>query len=213
MPPTLVNVAVGVLIGVALLGAAFDRRSVLIVAFAAAAPDLDTVFAFVEIGAPNATLHSVFIPIGAAAVLYYDTQIREESWVRERYGWYGIRVAWVAIAAYAVAGIGFDAFSAESVAFFYPLSDRYFAVVGRFVLSTQDGVVQTYLTVGEGRLGLASPGTTETHTVETWAKPADGERRIRIVNSGYQAILVVTALAAIPAKYLVERVDRREGGE
>ncbi len=209
MPPTLVNVAVGILIGVALLGAAFDRRSIAIVALAAAAPDLDAAFALVDIGAPNAVFHSVFIPIGAGAVLYYDTQIREESWLRRRYGWYGIRVAWVALAAYAVAGIGFDVFSAESVAFLYPLSDRYFAVVGRFVLSTQDGVVQTYLTIGEGWLGLVSPGTTETHTVEAWTEPTDGERRIRLVESGYQAVLVVTALAAVPAKYLVERADRR----
>jgi hypothetical protein len=38
-------------------------------------------------------------------------------------------------------------------------------------------------------------------------KPADAERRIRIVESGWQVILVVTAAAALPAKSLIERGD------
>lgn len=213
MPPTLVNVAVGVLLGVALLGAAFDRRSIAIVAAAAAVPDLDSIAGPLAIGAANATFHSLFIPIGAAAVLYYDTAIREESWFRGRYGWYGVRVAWVAIAAYAVAGIGLDAFSAEGVAFLYPLSDRYYAIVGRFLLSTQEGVIQTYVTVDDGWIELATPGTVETHHVDTWIDPADGERRIRLVESGWQAVVVVTAIASLPAKYLVERRDRAGGGD
>lgn len=210
MPPTLVNVAVGVLVGVALLGAAFDRRSIAVVALAAAVPDLDALFALAEVGAPNATFHSIFIPLGAGAILYFDTEVRETSRLGERCGWYGIRVAWVALAAYAVAGIGLDAFSVESVAFLYPFSNRYYAVVGKFVLSTQDGVVQTYVAVGERWL-LASPGTTETHVVESWIASNGGERRIRLVESGHQAALVVIAIAAVPAKYLIERGDRRGG--
>ncbi len=213
MPPTLVNVAVGVLLGVALLGAAFDRRSIAIVAVAAALPDLDSIVGPLVFGAANATLHSLFIPLGAATVLYYDTEIREESWLRGRYGWYGVRVAWVAIAAYAVAGIGLDAFSAEGVAFLYPLSDRYYAIVGRFLLSTQEGVIQTYATIDDGWIELATPGTVETHHVDTWIDPANDERRIRLVESGWQAVVVVTAIASLPAKYLVERRDRTAGGD
>jgi len=55
MPPTLVAVAVGALLAVALLGPAFDRRSVAVVVAAAAVPDLDLVFALVGSGGPNAT--------------------------------------------------------------------------------------------------------------------------------------------------------------
>ncbi|MFW5977978.1 MAG: metal-dependent hydrolase, partial [Halohasta sp.] len=150
MPPTLVSVAVGVLLGVALLGSAFDRRSLVVVAVAAALPDADGFASLLLPGATNAVLHTVLIPTSAAILLYYDTTRRETSWLRSRYGWYGIRVAWVAIAAYAVAGIGLDLFSSESVALLYPLSDRYYAVVGKFVLSTQEGIVQTYIAFGDG---------------------------------------------------------------
>ena len=212
MPPTLVNVAVGVLIGVALLGAAFDRRSLALAAVAAAVSDFDAVFDLLGVGAANATLHTLFIPIGVAALLYYDTEYRETSWLRERYGWYGVRVAWVTLAAYAVAGIGLDAFSAEGVALLYPLSDRYYAVVGGFLLSTQERIIQTYITFGNGWIELSTPGTVGTHHIDTWIDPADGERRLRIVDSGWQAIVVVTAIVSVPAKYLVERRDRAAAG-
>ena len=213
MPPTLVNIAVGILLGVALLGAAFDRRAITVVAFAAAVPDLDAIVGALGIGGANATLHSVFVPLGAAALLYYDTAVRDQSWLGDRYGWYGVRVAWVAIAAYAVAGIGPDAFSPESAAFLYPLSDRYYAVTGGFLLSTQNGIVQTYVAFGEGWLGLETPGTIASHHIETWIDPAGEERRVGIVESGWQAVLVVTAAAAVPVKAFVERLDRTAAGD
>jgi len=208
MPPTLVSVAVGVLLGVALLGTAFDRRSLAVVAVAAALPDVDVFVSLLLPGSTNAVFHTAFVPAVAAALVYYDTTHREGSWLRSRYGWRGVRIAWVAVAAYAVAGIGVDLFSTESVALFYPVADRYYAVAGKFVLSTQEGIVQTYLTVGDGWLGLASPGTTETHHVASWVDPGDTERRLRLVESGWQAVVVLTAAAAVPAKALVDRGDR-----
>lgn len=216
MLPTLVNVAAGVLLGVALLGAAFDRRSLAVVAVAAALPDLDALLALVGSDATNALLHSAFVPLLAALVVYYDTEGRETSWLRSRYGWYGVRVAWVAVAAYAVAGIGPDLFNVESAAVLYPLSDRYYAVVGKLVLSTQEGVVQTYVQFGDGWLEVASPGTVGDHHVSTWVDPGGGDRRLRIVESGWQAALVATAAAAVPAKFLLERADAgndREGAD
>ena len=204
MPPTLVSLAVGVLLGIALLGAAFDRRSLAVVGFVAVLPDVDALLRPFISGSTNALAHTILIPTIAAVLLYYDTTRRETSWLRSRYGWYGIRVAWVAIAAYAVAGIGVDLFSTESVALFYPLSDRYYAVVGKFVLSTQEGIVQTYIALGDGWLGLASPGTTGTHHVSSWLDPGDGERRLRLVDSGWQAVVVVTAAASVPAKALLD---------
>ena len=214
MPPTLVTVAVGVLLGVALLGAAFDRRTIGLVAFVAALPDLDAVLSLWVRGATNAALHTVFIPLGAAVALYFDTS-REESWLRERYGWCGVRVAWVAVAVYAVAGIGMDLFNVESAAVLYPLSNRYFSVVGRLVLSTQEGVIQTYLEVGDGWLAAASSGTTETRHVPSWVNPTpgtdnppDADRTVRIVDSGWQLVVVVAAAAAVPARFLVERRGR-----
>lgn len=221
MPPTLVNVAVGVLLGVGLLGAAFDRRSVAVVAVAAALPDLDAPLSLVIHGATNAVLHSVFVPLAAAALLYWDTEHREASWLRGHHGWYGVRVAWVAVAAYAVAGIGPDLFNVESAAVLYPLSDRYFAVVGKLTLSTQEGVIQTYVAVVDGWLEVRSPGTTETYHVESWTNPTPGtgnppgvDRTWRLVDSGWQAVVIVSAVATLPAKHLLERGSRpREGGD
>ena len=213
MPPTLVHVAAGVLLGVALLGAAFDRRSLAVVAVAAALPDLDALVVLVGFDATNALLHSAFVPLLGALAVYYDTEVREGSWLRSRYGWYGVRVAWVAVAAYAVAGVGPDLFTVESAAVLDPLSDRYYAVVGKLVLSTQEGVVQTYVEFGDGWLEVASPGTVGDHRVETWLAPGEDGRRLRLVDSGWQAALVLTAAAAVPAKVLVERAERGDGGD
>lgn len=211
MPPTLVTVAVGVLLGVVLLGAAFDRRSLVVVAVAAALPDLDALFVLIGVSVTNAAFHSVIIPIVATVALYCDTRIRERSWLVDRYGAYGVRVVWVAIAAYAVAGIGLDAFSTETVALLYPVSDRYYAILGRLVVSTQDGLVQTYVTLGSGGLEVESPGMVGTYVVESPLASRDGTRRVRLVESGWQAALVATAAAAVPAKRLIERADRSRG--
>lgn len=208
MPPTLINITVGVLLAVALLGPAFTRRSVAVVALAAAVPDLDAAVSLLLPGATNAFLHTLFIPAIAAVGLWYETTRRERSVIRERFGWQGVRVAWVAIAAYLVAGIGLDLFSTESVALLYPLSDRYYAVVGQAIISTQEGFIQTYVSFGNGWVELASPGTTTTHHVDSWLNPAGDERRLRLIETGWQAVLVLTAIVALPAKALVERSDR-----
>lgn len=208
MPPTLITIAFGLLIGVALLGAAFDRRSLAIVALAAALPDVDALLSLVIPGATNALLHSILIPAGAAALIYYDTAVRDDSWLRSRWGWYGVRVAWVAVAAYAVAGIGLDLFSSEAVALAYPISGRYVAIEGRFVLSTQSGITQTYIEFADGWFVVDSPGTTATHHVGSWFNPVGDEQRLRFVETGWQAVVLVTALIAVPAKWLVERSDR-----
>ena len=203
MPPTPVNVAFGVLMGAALLGAAFDRRSVLVVALAAALPDLDAVASLVVHGATNAALHNAFVPAAAAALVYWDAERREESFLRARYGWRGVRVAWVAVAAFAVAGIGADLFNHEAVNLLYPVHDRFYAVFGRLLYSTQDGVVQTYVQFGGERL-LQSPGTTANYHVPTWVNPTPGtdnpagvERRLRLVESGWQAVVVAASAAVL----------------
>lgn len=203
MPPTLVNTAFGALVGAALLGAAFDRRSVTAVAGAAALPDADAVASLVLRGATNAVLHNVWLPALAAGLLYWDTRLREGSLLRRRYGWWGVRVAWVALASWVVAGVGPDLFSFEAVNLLYPVHDRFYSVVGKLVLSTEDGVVQTYLESGT----LRTAGTTADYHVESWvnptpgtANPPDAERRIRFVESGWQAVVVAAAAATVAAR-------------
>lgn len=222
MAPTTVNVAVGALLALALLGAAFDRRSALVVALAAAAPDLDAVLSLAVRGATNAAFHTLLLPGAAFVALYWDTRSRdrERSWVRRRWGWYGVRVAWVSLAAYAVAGIGLDLFRPAGVNLLYPLHDRFYAVTGRLLLSTREGVILTFLERGETPLWLASPGTTADHHVVTWVNPTPGtgletgvERRITLVESGWQLTVVAAAIAAVAVRFRSDRTDGRRGTE
>lgn len=200
MAPTLVVAAVGALLAAALLGPAFDRRTVAVVVFAAVAPSLDAVLGLVIEGGTNAALHTLLLPGLAVVALYWDTERRDRSALRERFGWRGVRTAWVAITAYVVAGIGLALFVGSGANLLYPLQDRYYVVSGRLAFSTQEGLTQTYLEFGsEGLLPLSSPGTTATHHVESWVNPTPGtglergvERRLAIVESGWQAVVVVS---------------------
>lgn len=215
MVPTLVAAAIAVLLAAALLGPAFDRRSLGIVVLAGVLPDLDAVASLAVYGATNAAFHTLFIPAIAGTVLYWDTTRRETSWLGQQHGWRGIRIAWVALAAYLVAGIGLDLFSPEGVNLLYPVHDRFYAVTGRLVYSTQDGLVQTHLTIGgEGFLAVGSPGTTATHHVESWINPTPGtgfesgvERRLPLVESGWQAIVVIAAIVVLA----IRRTRSRRG--
>ena len=203
MAPTLVNVAVGIVLGLALLGAAFDRRSLAVVAVAAAVPDLDAAASLLVHGATNALLHTLLLPTVAFVWLYWDTNHREQSWLATRYGWYGVRVAWVSLAAYVVAGIGVDLFHPDGVALLYPLEDRFYAVVGTFLLSDQDGLILTFVERSEGLLWLTSPGTTADHHVKSWINPTPGtglevgvERQLTLIETGWQLIVVAAAAVA-----------------
>lgn len=248
MAPTLVVAAVGALLAAALLGPAFDRRSLAVVVAAAVVPSLDAVLALALDGATNAALHTLVVPGLAALALYVDTELRGErseetddgratertdstddaprrplrdwsprlqrptlqgpSIVRERFGWRGVRTAWVAIAAYVVGGIGLALFAGEGANLLYPLYDRYYVVGGRLAYSSQEGVVQTYVAIAgdasNGLLSLGSPGTTETHFVGSWLQPTPEaglergvEREVAIVESGWQAVLVLGAAVVI----------------
>lgn len=208
MAPTLVNAAFGAVLAAALLGAAFDRRSVGVVVLAAALPDLDMVASLVLTGATNALLHTLWLPFVIGVVLYWDTVVREASVVHRRAGWRGVRIAWVALAAYTVAGIGPELFGRAGVNLLYPLHDAYYLVDGRLVLSTNEGVVQTFLTAGStGLLPLESPGTTATYTIPTWINPdgrtglGNGERVLFLLRSGWQAVVVAGAAAVLAIRF------------
>ncbi|MFC7186644.1 hypothetical protein [Halorubrum yunnanense] len=218
MAPTLVNAAFGALLAAALLGVAFDRRAVGVVVGAAVLPDLDAVASLFVPGATNALLHAVWLPLAAGAVLYLDTETGDASRLRERAGRRGVRVAWVALAAFLVAGVGPDLFGREGVNLLYPLGDAYYLVSGGFLYSTQDGIVQTFVAFGAegpGVLPLESLGTTESYAVSTFINP-DGrpglslgaERELDLVRTGWQLVVVASAAALLAVRF--RREDRAE---
>jgi len=213
MAPTLVVAAVAGLLAAALLGPAFDRRSVAIVVGAAIVPDVDAAISLAIHGTTNAALHTLFLPAAAAAAIYWDTERRDRSWLRRRWGWWGIRTAWVAVSAYAVAGIGLDLCSPAGANLLWPLHDRFYAVSGRLLYSTQDGLIQSYVAIGDdGLLSIGSVGTTETHHVATWINPTPDtgidtgvERRATIVGAGWHVILILTAAAVLAIRFRRDR--------
>ncbi len=211
MAPTLVNAAFGVLLAAALLGTAFDRRSVAVVVAAAVLPDLDAVASLVLPGATNALLHTLWIPIGLGVLLYWDTAVRETSSLRSRAGWDGVRIAWVVLAAFLVAGVLPDLFGREGVNLLYPVHDAYYHVHGRLVLSSREGVVQTFVSLaaeGPGVLPLKSPGTTASYAVPTWVNPdgrpglsLDADRELYLVRTGWQLVVVAAAAAMLAVRF------------
>ena len=211
MAPTLVAAAVGALLAAALLGAAFDRRAVAVVVAAAVAPDLDAVASLVVPGATNALFHALWLPLLGAAALYRDTARGGESRLRARFGWRGVRVAWVALAGVLVAGVGTDLFGGGGANLLYPVHDAYYRIDGRLVFSTQEGVVQTFVALGAegpGILPIESPGTTATHAIPTFVNP-DGrpglalgaDRELSLVRSGWQLVVVAAAVATLAVRF------------
>jgi membrane-bound metal-dependent hydrolase YbcI (DUF457 family) len=228
MPSLVVHVALAGLVGAALLGREFDRRSVAVILAVPVVPDLDSFASFVLPGTHRALLHTLLIPIMAGAVLYYDTRIRESSWLAGRYGVRGVHVAWVAVVVYAFAGIGLDLFTAGGANPLYPVHDQFYAFTGRVEYSTVGGWEQTFVEVvrdapADGGSGNGGGGgtttvdagqrgsTAEVHVTSgidptRGAEPDDVERVFPIVRSGWQLLLVVSSAIVLAGRGLEGRL-------
>lgn len=196
MPSTVVHLALATLLAAALLEEAFDARALAVVLAATAFPDLDTFLGLVAPGTHRAAFHTLLIPVALAALIVYDTGYRRRSFLR-RYGDRGVAVAWVAVAAYLLAGIGPDLFF-NGVNPLYPLYDRFVALSGDVLLSNQRGFVQTVWTVGGADSSVAGT-TTSTHYYtgvdpSRGPEPATVERVFPIARGGLQVLLIVTAV-------------------
>lgn len=214
MAPPLVSAAVGALLAAALLGDAFDRRSVAVVVAAALLPSLDAAASLVVPGAANALFHAVWAPLLAGGLLYWDTTVRATSALRARGGWRAVRIAWVALAAFVVAGIGSALFAGDGAVLLYPFEEARYAVRGRLVYSTREGIVQTFVALGAdgpGLLPLRSVDAATAEPVATWINP-DGrpgidpgaDRRFDFVESGWQLVVVAAATATLAVRFLGE---------
>ncbi|WP_396611876.1 metal-dependent hydrolase [Haloferax sp. S1W] len=212
MPSTLVHVAVGGLVGAALLGRWFDTRSIAVVLVAAAVPDLDSFTSTLLPGSHRALLHTLFFPLLLGALLLYDTRIRRDSLVRTRWGSRGVVVAWVALAALLGGGIFPDLFT-NGVNAFYPLHDAFYAVNGKAELSSTRGFVQTFVEFNSD----VSPATTENFHYSTAVDPSPGtepenvERIAPLASSGLELMLVILGGGVVGGRLLAER--RRADGK
>lgn len=227
MPSTLVHVAFAGLIAVALLGDEFDRRAAVVIFAATALPDLDAFVALFSTAGHRTVGHTLLIPAVAAAVLAVDTRLRADSTVIRRWGPRGVRLAWVSIAALAVAGIGLDLVTGGANPL-WPLHDQFYRLSGKIELSNQRGIIQTFIETDPdtGRTGPMDLGSSREVHVSTGIAPdpvggesstggsatnggteAPPERVFPIVRSGWQLLVLLTG-SAVSAIHLW-RVERK----
>jgi hypothetical protein len=206
MPSTLVHAALAGMIGAALLGRHFDRHSLAVVVVATALADLDTFLDLVVDFGHRTAGHTLFLPAVAALVLWYDLR-RDHSTVRDRWGERGVRIATVSIFAFAASAIGLDLFTG-GVNAFWPLHDQLYAIDGTVELSSQRGIVQTFIDLQSGTADAetsAMGNASEVH-VSTGVVPDDGqsERIFPVVRSGWQLLLLVTGTVVTAARFAIE---------
>lgn len=207
MPSTLVHAAFAGMIGAALLGAYFDWRSVGVVVGATALADLDTFLDLVVDFGHRTAGHTLVVPLLAGVALWVDLR-RERSYVRERWGRRGPRVAGVTILAFGLSAIGLDLFTG-GVNALWPLHDQLYAIDGRLELSSQRGIVQTFIDLQSGTEGAetrAMGNASEVH-VSTGVVPDEGEtdRVFPVVRSGWQLLVLVSGTAVTAARFAVDR--------
>lgn len=230
MPSTLVHVAFGAIVATALLGAAFDWRAVLVVLAVVAAADLDTFAGLVVQGGHRSVGHTLLLPLGAALLVLLDTRGREwlsrfddQSRLADRFDGHGVRVAWVAIAAYLLAAVGPDLVMSGrfgGVNLLYPVHDQFYQLDGRALYSTERGFVQTFVEITQEQtssggnttsVDAGQRGTSEEVHISNPVDPSKGdepeqvERIFPLVASGSELWTVLTGTVVLAARFWEER--------
>jgi len=224
MPSTVVHVAVAGLVAAGLLRSQFGWRSLLVVVGAVVFIDLDVFVGWWFVGTHRAAFHTLLFPALLAAVLLWETRYRDESALRNRFADHGVRVGWVAVGAVVFAGIGPDLFF-NGVNVLFPVHDQFYKLNGEVLLSNERGFVQTFVdlsppeTASESDAGEVAVGTTETinDTYQTGVDPEPSdpggetnseeevERIFPVVNSGQQALLVLTSVFVVGTRLYESR--------
>lgn len=215
MPSTVVHLALAGVIAGALLGDAFDRRSLLVVFAVVSFPDLDSFASLVSSVGHRAALHNVFVPLLAGVLLYADLRRGDESSVRRRWGARGVRVAWVSLLCYVLVGIGLDLVAGAANPL-WPLHDQYYHIDGRIELSSQRGLVQTVVDWGPaaadgGDAGTRSIGSTDENFLGTGVDPTEGpepddvDRMFPIVRAGWELVLLLVGALVTAARFQVDQ--------
>jgi hypothetical protein len=205
MPSTVVHVALAGLLAAGLLGSAFDRRALAVVAVVTILPDLDAFAGFVIPGGHRAVLHTLLIPALGGVALAYDTRYRAVSTFRSRFGADRVPVAWVALLAFAVAGIGLDLVTGGAN-ILYPVHDQFYRLNGKLIYSTQRGLVQTFVELAPSGVEAKSLGSTATVHVSSGvdpsrgAEPANVDRVFPVARSGWQLLLILTSAVVVAAR-------------
>lgn len=199
MPPVTVHIALGGLIGAVLLADHFDTRAILVVMGAAGLPDLDVFIGFFVLGAHRTVLHTWLLPVGLGAVFVWDVYMREKSFIRGRWGTYGVQVVWVSIVAMTLAHTALDTFG-SGVNALWPLYDRFYMLSGNFVFTYDNGFTVDFVDVIE--LGT----TADTHYGTGFDTVNDtGGRRFPVALTGEQFVLLITSCMVVGRRIIEEQ--------
>lgn len=213
MPSSVVHLALALALVAGLLGRFYSRTTLGVVFLVVLVPEVDTVIGFVVAGAHRTLLHNLVLPGLAIAVLGWDTR-REESWLRTRFGPAGVRVAWVAIFVHVFAHLLFDWSHLEGINLFWPLHDQFFRLDGELYLSSENGLVQTFVELrtdpdtGRRIVDAGGGGTRQETFVPNPAQPSPEpepgpvERVFPIAVHGWQLFVVFTGVFVGLAKRL-----------
>lgn len=220
MPSTVVHVSFALLLAAALLGRHYDRRALAVVAAVAAFPDLDSFASLVVESTHRAVLHTLIVPGGLAAVMLWDTRLRERSWLRERWGARGVHVAWVSLTGYVVAAIGLDLFQSMGVNLFYPVVDQFVGFSGTAGVRTK-GFFQTFIDVtptepsggAGGGVDVGQRGSTQDVHVGSGVDPTKGpesrtvRRTFPVVFRGWHLLVVLSTAFVLVARTRIRELD------
>jgi membrane-bound metal-dependent hydrolase YbcI (DUF457 family) len=217
MTGTVVHMAFAGMIAAAFLGETYDRKALAVVFGVTILPDLDSFIALVSTAGHRTVLHNFVIPAVAGTLLWADLR-RDESWLRARWGARGVRIAWVSVVCYAVAGIGLDMVSGV-VNPLYPIHDQFYTLEGKLVISDQRGIVQTFVETGRESGSVPSPepqGSSQEVNLSTGVDPdpsgqeTDPERIFPIVRAGWQLVVLLAGTAVTLTRFRVSHALSEE---
>jgi len=214
MPSTVVHLAFSGLLAAALLGSAFDRRALGVVLLVTAFPDLDAFVALYTTAGHRAALHNVWIPLFWTGLLWIDVSLRDRSFVRERWGEWGVRVIWVTAVCYIFSALALDIVNGVLNPL-WPIHDQFYHIDGKLELSDQRGVVQTFIETGGGDDGSGIPapesvGSSEEVNLSTGVNPdpsgteEDPERLFPVFRAGWELMLFVVGTTVTAGRFVLE---------
>lgn len=220
MPSTIVHIGFAFLIVAGLLGKYYGWKALALLVAVLVIVEVDTILGWYIDGAHRALTHNLLLPAVAALVLFLDMRRGENSWIRSRWGRYGLWIAWVVLFGHVFAHILLDMAHLDGINPLYPVYDRFVRLDGEIYYSSTHGFVQTFIDTGPdpdtGQLviDVGQQGTTaDTHVSSPVdpsppAGPAEPiDRRFPVAVQGWQLYLILVGMFVVVAKHLQRPLD------
>lgn len=208
MASTVVHISFAIIIACALIPIdKFSYKSLLLVILPVAFLDIDAMAFIIKEGMHRTLLHNIIIPSIFIIGIYYDIFIREKSFIEKYYAKkYVLIISTTSYIAVIFSGIGLD-FASNGVNLFWPIYDRFYTLDGQFVLSSKDGLIQTFTDTFFENKNIK---TTENHIYSTPVNPNPESNDkspliLHIAYTGWQIIIILTSivLASIKSIYKI----------